>query len=772
MAWRMAWCNKTLESHAMATVPYQTELLQLLRHRESELAKLREERQHKDTTIDFLKTKIVTLQNQNRAALSERPSEAEVLQERLEAALASKEQALRRQEESSLCSSSTGLWRWMTCDKSLSRPGQRLRAWRPNLRSSARHAQLVNQDHNGVQKESVLMAVEELERELAQDVSKDESHGPCVAAWRAWRTTGRPSRVGAPQLGHSAYQIAHLEEILHDEILGQVFLWDARLWVFTNPQRSTMRLWRNKVPKAERIDSLQLHLQKLQTKMAQTKTWQTMDAVPFCRALEAHVEAKHPNETEEQVSQRCHKLLRKLGRAMRLGWEWELLGVDEDLPRSDMATFTDFETVLQRLLSLGQEKQARLMKRPAAQLLSRRTVRQRAMAEVQRAQIFVTGKVQGVYYRDTTKIMGSLDLPDLPRKINAMKTKTKQKNTFFQCCLWGRIKAGDRHGAVEMLKQDNFSDSSVPSPQEYSRAVASQASTVWHRKAMSLAVEVLKEAQVERVLDIGTSFNPLQHVFPHVTAIDVVPGDPSVLIGDFLEVDLRDDLSEALWHGDPRQLLAVPTEHFDAALLSMVLRALSPTFGTGHKSRRRRMLQRAARCVELEAKAPETTTEHAVGGESTMDLLEVQENAVADPFTAPDVGEQEEVPDPSPSDAADEDGRSLLGSIRSVTSQEDSKVGEVHVSATGALINFFDASEDKSGRTNNHGSRSNQQLLSSSHPTSKGCRRAGSQAPAGGATDRAPAAGSTSDGAQAAFRGRLLGGQGCRRKVEPRCSCS
>ncbi|CAK9060840.1 unnamed protein product [Durusdinium trenchii] len=46
------------------------------------------------------------------------------------------------------------------------------------------------------------------------------------------------------------------------------------------------------------------------------------------------------------------------------------------------------------------------MKRPAAQLLSRRTVRQRAMAEVQRAQIFVTGKVQGVYYRDTTKIMG------------------------------------------------------------------------------------------------------------------------------------------------------------------------------------------------------------------------------------------------------------------------------------------------------------------------------------------------------------------------------
>lgn len=29
-----------------------------------------------------------------------------------------------------------------------------------------------------------------------------------------------------------------------------------------------------------------------------------------------------------------------------------------------------------------------------------------SMADVQRAQIFVTGKVQGVYYRDTTKLMG------------------------------------------------------------------------------------------------------------------------------------------------------------------------------------------------------------------------------------------------------------------------------------------------------------------------------------------------------------------------------
>ena len=38
---------------------------------------------------------------------------------------------------------------------------------------------------------------------------------------------------------------------------------------------------------------------------------------------------------------------------------WTPPSDDQDLPRSDMATFTDFETVLQRLLSLGQEKQAR-----------------------------------------------------------------------------------------------------------------------------------------------------------------------------------------------------------------------------------------------------------------------------------------------------------------------------------------------------------------------------------------------------------------------------
>eukprot|EP00435_Cladocopium_sp_Y103_P023562 s2658_g5.t1 len=113
-------CSAQKLRHAMATAPYQAqaELLQLLRQRDAELAKLREERQHKETTIDFLKTKIVTLQNQNRAALSERPAPAvedqsrnrtmegvgrleslEDLQRRLDAALQAKDKALHRQEE-------------------------------------------------------------------------------------------------------------------------------------------------------------------------------------------------------------------------------------------------------------------------------------------------------------------------------------------------------------------------------------------------------------------------------------------------------------------------------------------------------------------------------------------------------------------------------------------------------------------------------------------------------------------------------------------------
>ncbi|CAJ1345286.1 unnamed protein product [Effrenium voratum] len=246
--------------------------------------------------------------------------------------------------------------------------------------------------------------------------------------------------------------------------------------------------------------------------MAQTKLWKEMDAEPFCLALERHVEDQNLPETEERVSVRCHKLLRKLGIAMRLGWEWELLDGDE---RSDAE---DFREVLQRLLSIGPQKQAR--------------------------------------YR--------------------------------------HIKAGDRFGAANVMRQSE-GNGTMPSAEEYSTAVAAQASTVWHRKAMELASTALKDAGVERLLDIGSSFNPLQREFETVTAVDAVPAHESVLKADFLEVDVREDITEVL--AEDKSLLAVPAEYYDGALLAMVLRALSPLAGGAHKPLRREMLRRAALCL-------------------------------------------------------------------------------------------------------------------------------------------------------------------------------
>ncbi|CAJ1437564.1 unnamed protein product [Effrenium voratum] len=135
----------------------------------------------------------------------------------------------------------------------------------------------------------------------------------------------------------------------------------------------------------------------------------------------------------------------------------------------------------------------------------------------------------------------------------------------------------------------------MPSAEEYSTAVAAQASTVWHRKAMELASTALKDAGVERLLDIGSSFNPLQREFETVTAVDAVPAHESVLKADFLEVDVREDITEVL--AEDKSLLAVPAEYYDGALLAMVLRALSPLAGGAHKPLRREMLRRAALCL-------------------------------------------------------------------------------------------------------------------------------------------------------------------------------
>ncbi|CAJ1348702.1 unnamed protein product, partial [Effrenium voratum] len=149
-------------------VPYQ-ELLQLLRHRDAELARLRELCQGKDTTVDFLKTKIVTLQNQARAAFSERgdhpAAEVQELQQRLQLSLEVQDAALRRQEELSLELQHAAL---EVDDLRAELKQARVEVGR--LEAELQKVQLENQvqAHNGVPKESVLLAVEELERELAQ----------------------------------------------------------------------------------------------------------------------------------------------------------------------------------------------------------------------------------------------------------------------------------------------------------------------------------------------------------------------------------------------------------------------------------------------------------------------------------------------------------------------------------------------------------------------------------------------------------------------------
>eukprot|EP00435_Cladocopium_sp_Y103_P027646 s687_g6.t2 len=177
------------------------------------------------------------------------------------------------------------------------------------------------------------------------------------------------------------------------------------------------------------------------------------------------------------------------------------------------------------------------------------------------------------------------------------------QGSFFNA--QGRIKAGDRHGPGTIMRRSDTAldeEDFIPSAEDATGTsgdwLASQAMTVWHRQAMALAEQVLKDAKVEHLLDIGTSFNPLRHVFPHVTAIDVVPGDDTVLVADFLEVELLEDLKQVQIHpADSQRVTAVPTEHFDGALLSMVLRALSRSSASEYKSLRREMLRRAARCV-------------------------------------------------------------------------------------------------------------------------------------------------------------------------------
>eukprot|EP00434_Breviolum_minutum_P037227 symbB.v1.2.033003.t1/scaffold3971.1/size48227/2 len=336
------------QCHAMATAPYQAELLQLLRQRDAELAKLREERQHKETTIDFLKTKIVTLQNQNRAALSERVPQgpgqqpqgpgAQDLQLRLDAALEQKAKALHRQQELYVqLQHSTMEVADLRQELTQARAEvARLEAEMETLRRPSIPS-AVPSDRGGSKASDVLMAVEELERELAQDVSHLEQvfqkHG-CrfpqhLPLWISSSLHNSSIGTAISQRMSTTTTLATMSPWRKVALISLVCVYISISTTLTvafttrsfpaDPPRP--RRWRNKVPKAERVESLQMHFQRLQSKMARTETWKQMDSAAFCRAVERHVEAEfHEIETEEQISSRCHKLLRKLGRAMRLGW--------------------------------------------------------------------------------------------------------------------------------------------------------------------------------------------------------------------------------------------------------------------------------------------------------------------------------------------------------------------------------------------------------------------------------------------------------------------
>ncbi|CAK0841389.1 unnamed protein product [Prorocentrum cordatum] len=196
------------------------------------------------------------------------------------------------------------------------------------------------------------------------------------------------------------------------------------------PDTRASGTWKNRVPKSERLSSLQAHLEHSVMQQVRTDRWRGMPLVPLLQELERQVEEANPGEGEERVSFLCHRRLRKLAAALELGWELELLGPD----------------------------------------------------------------------------------------------------------------AGERVG------------------EEYGQAVGAQRSAIWHQEAMASAIQALRDAGASRILDIGSSYNPLQGEFPEVTAVDLVPAGPSVLQADFLEVPLRDGIQGAptapaacarLWPGQP-----------------------------------------------------------------------------------------------------------------------------------------------------------------------------------------------------------------------------
>lgn len=296
------------------------------------------------------------------------------------------------------------------------------------------------------------------------------------------------------------------------------------------------------------MQSLEAHLTSLLRKVARTPAWQGMEALPLCREVERRVEEANPGEEEGRVSALCHKRLRKLGNAFRCGWELELLGFGPDItmPAAGIAEGAP--------LSFPTREQEPLVQA-------------------------VTGDVGAIL--DRLETLGA----------------AKQAN-------YRHIKAGDRQGAAVLMQRRGGAEDapeeghqeveadevdSATSAGEYGSAVIAQRTTLWHRHAMKIVCDVLHRAGARRVIDIGSSFNPLREEFPDVTALDAVPSGPGVLAADVLRVDFREGLDAPLLDAsDPGHCVAVPCGLYDAALLSLVLRSLR------NIPDRREMVRRAA----------------------------------------------------------------------------------------------------------------------------------------------------------------------------------
>lgn len=308
--------------------------------------------------------------------------------------------------------------------------------------------------------------------------------------------------------------------------------------------------WSNKVPKADRLASLEAHLQEILRHLAKSSAFRALPGSELCLEIERRVEALYPDEDEERVSLLCHKRIRKLGNCLRSGWESELMaGADAERP------FSDMQGLLHRMGTLGHGKQR-----------SYQHIRQ-------------------------GERIGSASLPR------------------------SDLEKPDSEDAAVVRKWERM----LTTQKEYGQAVLAQSKTGWHKESVASVVEVLRKASAARILDIGSSFNPLREEFAHVAAVDQVPTHDSVYVADFFEVELvpASDIDSSSSGGnsssrslrntshsgglhsigvrtDPanaRRCVAVAEDYYDGVLLSMVLRSLNAP------QARREMVAKAAKTL-------------------------------------------------------------------------------------------------------------------------------------------------------------------------------